>query len=181
MCYCTVYSICVQVRVYPFKLVQRRHVQQSSLILFDSCCVCCSSMGTLAWRTPSSGSGPSSTSWPTSPLTAAPSTGIQLQLSCSNSPRNKFVYVYFSPLQDKVLYTALHPQQAFHMGHGPNIYKDTKHQRRLFLKLTSKGTWRQVFIILRPPIPSSPRYTLHEFCTYTCTYSHKRGRKYQHD
>ncbi len=27
---------------------------------------------------------------------------------------------------------------------------------RLFLKLTSKGTWRQVFICLRPPIPSHP-------------------------
>jgi hypothetical protein len=31
-------------------------------------------------------------------------------------------------------------------------------------KLTSKGPWRQVFICLRPPIPSPPRcYTLYEY------------------
>jgi hypothetical protein len=36
---------------------------------------------------------------------------------------------------------------------GPNVYKDTKPECHLLLKLTSKGTWRQVFICLRPPIP----------------------------
>jgi hypothetical protein len=35
--------------------------------------------------------------------------------------------------------------------HGPNIYKD--------IKLTSKGTWRQVFICLRHPISSPPPVT----------------------
>jgi hypothetical protein len=36
--------------------------------------------------------------------------------------------------------------------HGPNNYKDTKPQLSAFLKkFTFKGTWRQVFICLRPP------------------------------
>jgi hypothetical protein len=30
-------------------------------------------------------------------------------------------------------------------------------------KLSSKGTWRQVFICLRPLIPPPPGYTLHEY------------------
>ncbi len=45
---------------------------------------------------------------------------------------------------------------------------------RLFLKLTSKGTWGQVFICLRPPFPSPPCYTLYEYM-YPCTYSHREG------
>jgi hypothetical protein len=41
-------------------------------------------------------------------------------------------------------------------------------------KLTIKGTWRQLFIYLRPPIPHPPRYTLYEYM-YPCTYSHREG------
>ncbi len=45
---------------------------------------------------------------------------------------------------------------------------------RLFLKLTSKGTWRQVFICQRPPIPSftPPWYTL---CGYLPLYLFTQG------
>ncbi len=39
---------------------------------------------------------------------------------------------------------------------------------RFSSKLTSKGTWRQVFICLRPSIPFSPFYKLYEYM-YPCT------------
>ncbi len=43
---------------------------------------------------------------------------------------------------------------------------------RLFLKFTSKGTWWQVLICLRPRSPPSPPVT-HCVNTYLCTYSHR--------
>jgi hypothetical protein len=42
-------------------------------------------------------------------------------------------------------------------------------------KLTSKGTWRQVFICLRPPITPPPPYTLYEY--NPCNYSLRKGGK----
>ncbi len=48
--------------------------------------------------------------------------------------------------------------------HGPNINKDTKPKISAFLK-NLKGTWRQVFICRRHPIPP----------TYHCIYSHREG------
>ncbi len=61
-----------------------------------------------------------------------------------------------------------------------------------FLKLTSKGTWRQVFICLRSPLP--PCYTLYEYTPgwrggggrwtsekFRGALVHKSGRKYQHN
>ncbi len=67
-------------------------------------------------------------------------------------------------------------------------------------KFTRKGTWRQVFICLRPPIPSPSPPLLHTIHTPVLIHTgkegrggrwtsekvrgtlvHKRGRKYQHD
>ncbi len=72
---------------------------------------------------------------------------------------------------------------------------------RLFFKITSKGTWQQVFICLRPPITSTPRPFTRCMNTYQLPHRergvggggrwtsekvrealvHKRGRKFQHD
>ncbi len=46
---------------------------------------------------------------------------------------------------------ATHANQSKQNKHGPNIYKDTKPKMSASLKLTGKGTWRQVFICLSPP------------------------------
>ncbi len=73
----------------------------------------------------------------------------------------------------------LHTQSAANKGVGCKEYmckypqtsiKTPNPRCRLFLKLPTKGTWRQVFICLRPPIPP-PRYTLYEYM-YPCVLVH---------
>ncbi len=65
------------------------------------------------------------------------------------------------------------------LTHGP-LYL-SRHQTLnvgFSYKLTSKGTWRLVFICLRPPFPSPPppRYTLYDYIPlYLFTYSRKWG------
>ncbi len=44
-------------------------------------------------------------------------------------------------------------------------------------KLTSKGTWRQVFIYLRPPIPSPPVTHCMNTCTPVLIHTGKGGRR----
>jgi hypothetical protein len=53
--------------------------------------------------------------------------------------------------------------------------KTPNHKCRLFLKMTSKGTWWQVFICLMPPVPPPPRYTLYEYITL-CLFTQGRGQ-----
>jgi hypothetical protein len=92
--------------------------------------------------------------------------------------------------------------KTFHRRRTQITIKTPNPKCQLFLKCTSKGTWRrQVFIGLRPRSPP-PTPVTHWMNTDPCTYSHrdgggrgvrwtsekvrgalvhKRGQKYQHD
>ncbi len=68
---------------------------------------------------------------------------------------------FLRPWVDRSLLTWQRQAKGHSLDHRP---KDSNPKCRLFLKLTSKGTWRQVFICLRPPPLLGVFEVVKQFC-----------------
>ncbi len=87
--------------------------------------------------------------------------------SCSSPEGSKY---NMSKLMSPYLPTAIGERMD-------QISKKTPNPKcRLFLKLTSKLTWGQVFMCLWPLPHPPPRNTLYGYSTHPCSYSHREGR-----